>query len=79
MVSVDIFIKWLGKLKFHCGNVNTFAYKQVLGYYKDVIDTFRSKSFQQDGAIAHSSKGFQNEIIHYFKERFIPIWENGPL
>ena len=79
MVSGGICNKGLGKLIFHSGNVNTFAYKQVLGYYKEDIDSFPGKFFQQDGARAHSSKGSQKEIIHYFKERFIPTWENGPV
>ena len=35
MVSGGISSEGLGKLIFHSGNVNTFAYKQVLNYYKE--------------------------------------------
>ena len=59
MVSGGISSEGLGKLIFHSGNVNTFAYKQVLNYYKEDLSSFQPKYFQQDGARAHSSKGSQ--------------------
>ena len=48
MVSGGICSDGLGKLIFHSGNVNTFAYRQVLGYYKGDIDSFPNKYFQHD-------------------------------
>ena len=48
MVSGRICESGLGKLIFHSGNVNTFAYKQVLNFYKDDLDNFEDKYFQQD-------------------------------
>ena len=78
MVSGGICKEGLGKLIFHSGNVNTFAYKQVLNFYREDLDKFTNKYFQQDGARAHSSQGSQMEIIKLFGERFIPTWENGP-
>ena len=78
MVSGGICEEGLGKLIFHSGNVNTFAYKQVLNYYREDLDNFQAKYFQQDGARAHSSKGSQVEIKRLFGDRYIPTWENGP-
>ena len=77
MVSGGICREGLGKLIFHSGNVNTFAYKQVLNYYREDLDNFNNKYFQQDGARAHSSKGSQLEINNLFGNHFIPTWENG--
>ena len=67
----------LEKIFFHSGNVNTFAYKQVLNYYREDLDNFDDKYFQQDGARAHSSKGSQLTINNLFRDRFIPTWEKG--
>ena len=78
MISGGISSEGLGKLIFHSGNVNTFAYKQVLNYYKEDLSSFQPKYFQQDGARAHSSKGSQQEIIRLFNGNFIPTWEDGP-
>ena len=78
MVSGGICNKGLGKLIFHSGNVNTFAYRQVLNYYKEDLNFFGEKMFQQDGARAHSSKGSQTEINKLFEGHFIPTWEDGP-
>ena len=78
MVSGGICNKGLGKLIFHSGNVNTFAYRQVLNYYKEDLDFFGEKMFQQDGARAHSSRGSQTEINKLFEGHFIPTWEDGP-
>ena len=78
MVSGGISSEGLGKLIFHSGNVNTFAYKQVLNYYKEDLSSFQPKFFQQDGARAHSSKGSQQEIIRLFNSNFIPTWKDGP-
>ena len=78
MVSGGICNKGLGKLIFHSGNVNSFAYRQVLNYYKEDLDNLGKKIFQQDGARAHSSKGSQAEINKLFEGHFIPTWEGGP-
>ena len=77
MVSGGICREGLGKLIFHSGNVNTFAYKQVLNYYREDLDNFDDKYFQQDGARAHSSKGSQLTINNLFGDHFIPTWEKG--
>ena len=77
IVSGGICEEGLCKLIFHSGNVNTFAYKQVLNYYREDLDNFKDKYFQQDGARAHSSKGSQEEINKLFGNHYIPIWEKG--
>ena len=46
----------LGEIILHSGNLNSFVYKQVLKYYKDDLNKFPSKLFQQDGVRSHSSK-----------------------
>ena len=66
----------LGEIIFHGGNLNSFAYKQVLKFYKEDIDKYPSKIFQQDGARSHSSKLSQNMIKFLFKDKFIPTWDN---
>ena len=78
MVSGGICKDGFGELIFHSGNVNCFFYKQVLQFYREDIDKFPVKIFQQDGARAHSSKSSQNEIKRLFGDKFIPTWENGP-
>ena len=78
LVSGGICQEGLGRIIFHSGNVNTFAYKQVLNFYKEDIDNFNNKFFQHEGARAHSSKGSQEEK-KLFGENYIPTWENGPL
>lgn len=78
MISGGICNKGLGKLIFHSGNVNTFAYKKILNFYREDMDKFPGKYFQQDGARAHSSKGSQEKINLLFKVHFIPTWESGP-
>ena len=78
IVSGGISKDGLGKLIFHSGNINTFAYKQVLKFYKEDIDNLGIKIFQQDGARAHSSKDSQNDINKLFGDYFIPTWDNGP-
>ena len=77
MVSGGVCNEGLGEIIFHSGNLNSFAYKQVLKYYKDDLNKFPSKLFQQDGARSHSSKLSRNMIQHLFKNRFIPTWENA--
>ena len=52
----------LGEIIFHSGNLNSFAYKQVLKYYKEDLNKFLSKLFQQDGAISHCSKLLRNML-----------------
>ena len=77
MVSGGVCNEGLGEIIFHSGNLNSFAYKQVLKYYKEDLNKFPSKLFQQDGARSHSSKLSRNMIQHLFKNRFIPTWENA--
>ena len=76
MVSGGICDEGLGEIIFHGGNLNSFAYKQVLKFYKEDIDKYPSKIFQQDGARSHSSKLSQNMIKFLFKDKFIPTWDN---
>ena len=59
MISGGICKKGLSHLIFHSGNVNTFSYKQVLDFYKEDINDFGVKFFQQDGARVHSSKSVE--------------------
>ena len=47
MVSGGICNEGLGELIFHSGNVNSFAYKQVLKYYKEDLNRFPSKYFNR--------------------------------
>ena len=67
MVSGGICDEGLGEIIFHSGNVNSFAYKQVLKFYKEDLKKYPSKIFQQDGARSHSSKLSQNMIKLYLK------------
>ena len=60
-----------GEIIFHGGNLNSFAYKQVLKFYKEDFDKYPSKIFRN-----HSSKLSQNMIKFLFKDKFIPTWEN---
>ena len=78
LVSGGICCEGLSNLIFHSGTVNSFAYKQVLNFYKEDMKKFAEKYFQQDGARAHSSKGSQLEIKRLFGEKYIPTWEEGP-
>ena len=78
MISGGICKEGLGRIIFHSGNVNSFAYRQVLKYYKEDLEKFNSKIFHQDGAVVHSSLGSQKEIEKLFGNSFIPTWENGP-
>ena len=75
MVSGGICAQGLGKIIFHSGNVNSFAYKQVLKFYREDLNFFSSKIFQQDGAQSHSSKLSKNIIKALFNDRYIPTWE----
>ena len=78
MVSGGICKEGLGGLIFHSGNINSFAYKQVLKFYKEDLNKYSTKIFQQDGARCHSSKLSKNLISGLFKDKFIPTWDNGP-
>ena len=40
MVSWGICDEGLGEIIFHGGNLNSFAYKQVLKFYKEDIDKY---------------------------------------
>ena len=71
MVSGGICNEGLGELIFHSGNLNSFAYKQVLKYYKEDLDKFPSKIFQKDGARSHSSKLSRNMIQFLFKDIYL--------
>ena len=77
MVSGGMCDEGLGKIIFNSGNLNSFSYKQVLKFYKEDLEKYPSKFFQQDGARAHSSKLAKNIIRALFKDKFIPTWENG--
>ena len=76
IVSGGICDEGLGEIIFHSGNLNSFAYKQVLKFYKEDINKYPSKIFQQDGARSHSSKLSQNMIKFLFKDKYIPTWDN---
>ena len=76
MVSGGICNEGLGEIIFHSGNLNSFAYKQVLKYYREDLNKYTSKIFQQDGARNHSSKLSRNMIKFLFKDKFIPTWED---
>ena len=78
LVSGGICDEGLGQIIFHSGNVNSFAYKQVLKFYREDLNKYQSKIFQQDGARSHSSKLSKNIIQALFKDKFIPTWEKGP-
>jgi len=45
MVSGGIYDKGLGKIIFHSGNANNFAYKQVLKFYRDDLNEFLNVIF----------------------------------
>ena len=77
MVSGGICKDGLGEIIFHGGNINSFAYKQVLKYYREDLHKFPDKIFQQDGARSHSSKLSKNMIKFLFKDKFIPTWDDG--
>jgi len=77
MVSGGICNEGLGEIIFHSGNLNSFAYKQVLRYYREDLNKFPLKFFQQDGARSHSSKFSRNMIQFLFKDKFIPTWDDG--
>ena len=77
MVSGGICREGLGEIIFHSGNLNSFAYKQVLKFYKEDLDKYPKKFFQQDGARSHCSKLSQNMIKYLFKNKFNPTWDNG--
>ena len=78
MISGGICEEGLGNIIFHAGNVNTFSYKQVLNFYRNDMDNFPLKIFQQDGAKAHSSKASREEIKKLFGDNYIPTWTSGP-
>ena len=75
MISGGICNEGLGQIIFHSGNVNSFAYNQVLKFYRDDLNKYPSKIFQQDGARYHSSKLSRNILQALFKDKFIPTWE----
>ena len=76
IVSGGICKDGLGKLIFHSDNVNSFAYKQVLNFYREDLNNYPGKYFQQDEA--HSPKNFRKVINNLFGHNFIPTWENWP-
>ena len=47
MVSGGICKEGLGEIIFLSGTLNSFAYKQVLKYYKEDFNKFPPKIFQQ--------------------------------
>ena len=78
MISGDISKNGLGHLIMHSGNINTFAYKQSLNFYKEDINRLGARFFQQDGARAQSSKEAQTTLFNLFGNNFIATWDNGP-
>ena len=76
MLSGGICDEELGDIIFHSGNLNSFAYKQVLKFYNEDLKKYPSKIFQQDGSRSHSSKLSRNTIKFLFKNRFIPTLDN---
>ena len=76
MVSGGICNEGLGEIIFHSGNLNSFAYKQVLKYYREDLNKYPHKMFQLDGARSHSSKLSRNLIKFLFKDKFIPTLED---
>ena len=76
MISGGIFKEGLGQLIFLIGNGNSFAYKQVLNFYKEDMVKFGPKSFLQYGATAHSSMGSKEEINKLSEDLYIPTWED---
>ena len=76
MVSGGVCNEGLGDIIFHSGNLNSFAYKQVLKFYKEDLNKYSSKFFQQDGARSHGSKLSRNMIKFLFKDKFILTWDN---
>ena len=76
MIFGGICKEGLGRIIFHNGNVNSFAYRQVLNFYKEDLDKFPNKIYQQDGAKAHSSKSSRKEIEKLFGSSFIPAWND---
>ena len=49
----------------------------MLKFYRQDLDKYKTKIFQQDGARYHSSKLSQNVIKALIKDKFIPTWEKG--
>ena len=76
MVSGGVCNEGLGEIVFHSGNLNSFAYKQVLKFYREDLNKYPTKLFQQDGARSHGSKLSRNMIKFLFKDKFIPTWDN---
>ena len=72
MVSGGICNEGLGEIIFHSGNLNSFTYKQILKYYREDLNKYIYKVFQQDGARSSSSKLSRNMIKFLFKDKFIP-------
>ena len=62
----------MGEIIFHAGNLNSFAYKQILKFYREDLNKYSFKIFQQDDARNHSSKLSVNMSKSLFKDRFIP-------
>jgi len=48
MISGAISKNGLGHLIMHSGNINTFAYKQSLNFYKEDINNLGARFFHQD-------------------------------
>ena len=70
MVSLGICNEGFGEIIFHSGNLNSFAYKKVLKYYREDLNKYPHKMFQLDGARSHSSKLSRNLIKFLFKDKF---------
>ena len=66
----------MGEILFHACNLNSFAYKQILKFYREDLNKYSFKIFQQDEERNHSDKLSLNMIKFFFKDRFIPALDN---
>ena len=76
MVSRGIYDhQGLWKIIFDACNANTFSYKQVLNFYRNDLNNFPLKIFQQNGSLAHSSRATQEEIQKLIGNNYITTLE----
>ena len=76
MVSGEICNEGLKEIIFHNGYLNNFFYKQELKYYREDLNKYLNKKFQQDGSRSHNSKLPRNMIKFLFKDKFISNWHD---
>ena len=63
MISGAISKNGLGHLIMHSGNINTFAYKQSLNFYKEDINWIRSKFLSAGWSSGSFFEGCSDNII----------------